>query len=72
MNLRIKRKDNPAPVAIPLDPVDTHLAELEGFARSIREDVDPLVTGEEALLALQVINAAVRSAESGQEEGTRE
>jgi predicted dehydrogenase len=71
MNFRVKRKDDPAPVPVPLDPVDTHLMELEGFAKSIREGVDPLVTGEEALLALQVIDAAVRSAESGREEKTK-
>lgn len=60
--LRIKRKDEGEPTPIPLEHVDTHLMELEGFARSIREGGDPLVTGEEGLRALEVVTAAIRSA----------
>lgn len=63
--LRVKRKGEGRPSNIPLDPVDTHLLELEAFARGIRGEGEPSVTGEDGLRALQVVTAAVRSAETG-------
>jgi len=66
--LHMKKKGESRPAAIPLDPVDTHLLELEGFVRSIRGEGEPLVTGEEGLRALEVVDAAIRSAATGRVE----
>jgi predicted dehydrogenase len=66
--LRIKKNGESEPRAVPLVPVDSHVMELEGFARSIREDRQPLVTGEEGLRALQVVVASIRSADTGKAE----
>jgi len=50
---------------IEFEKVDSLAFELEDFRRAVREDRDPIVTGEEGLKSLLPVVAAVESARSG-------
>lgn len=63
----IFRKDQDSPEeVVPLDPVDDQLDQLEEFGRCIRKGTVPEVNGTVALQSVIVLNAAIRSAASGQ------
>jgi len=48
---------------IETEEIDTVLDEVREFGRCVREDQRPEVTGEEALLALAVVRAAIKSSQ---------
>ena len=50
---------------IEFDKVDSLAFELEDFCRAVREDRDPIVTGEEGMKSLLPVVAAVESARTG-------
>ena len=45
---------------------DANIAMLDEFVAAIREDREPAVTGVDGLRALEVVDAAYRSVESGE------
>jgi len=63
--LYIQRSGDTKREKIEVRKVDTVLEELEEFAECIREDKNPEVGGEEALQALAIVEAAIRSNKSG-------
>lgn len=63
--LRILRRGEKAPTAIPCKANDTIVEELEEFAACVRGDAEPEVDGEKAFKSLAVIRAGVRSAKEG-------
>lgn len=54
-----------SPVFLP--QVATHQAEIRAFIEAIRNDTEPVVTGEEGLLVTEILDAIYRSAEEGRE-----
>jgi predicted dehydrogenase len=52
---------------IPGDRVNTHYAEMKSFVECIRDNKEPLVTGEHGLMVAQITDAIYRSAEEGRE-----
>lgn len=63
--LRILRRGEEAPRAVPCEKNDTLVEELEEFAESVRGNARPEVGGEMAVASLAVIRAGVRSAREG-------
>ena len=63
--LRILRRGEEAPTAVPCKKNDTIVEELEEFAACVRGDAEPEVGGEKAIQSLAVIRAGVRSAKEG-------
>ena len=63
--LRILKRGETKPVAVPSDNNDTFIEELEEFANSVRGNGKPEVGGEFATTSLAVIRAGVRSAREG-------
>jgi predicted dehydrogenase len=53
------------PVSLP--QVHTHQAEIRSFIEAIRNDTEPVVTGEEGLMVTAILDAIYRSAEEGRE-----
>lgn len=64
-HLEIQRRGSSEHKPIPLSQGDMFREELEEFAECIQEKKRPEVGGPEAIAALAVIHAAIRSAESG-------
>jgi predicted dehydrogenase len=60
-----KRGEN-EPVEMPLDPVDAVAEQMADFAASIRNGSAPETGGAEGFAVVAVLDAAVRSADSGQ------
>ena len=50
---------------IPLTPVDSHLEEMEEYARCIRTGDRPETTGQGGLASLSLVRAAIDSARTG-------
>lgn len=63
--LRIIKRGETKPVAVPSDNNDTFIEELEEFASAVRGNGKPEVGGEFATTSLAVIRAGVRSAREG-------
>jgi predicted dehydrogenase len=63
--LRILKRGETKPVAVPSDNNDTFIEELEEFANAVRGNGKPEVGGEFATTSLAVIRAGVRSAREG-------
>jgi predicted dehydrogenase len=63
--LEIQRRGSSERTPIPLGPGDALREELEEFAACIRDKKAPEVGGAEAIAALAVVQAAIRSAEIG-------
>lgn len=63
--LRLLRRGERAPRAVPCEKNDTLVEELEEFADCVRGRAKPEVTGEMATASLAVIRAGVRSAREG-------
>jgi predicted dehydrogenase len=53
------------PVSLP--NVHTHQAEIRSFIEAIRNDTEPVVTGEQALMVTEILDGIYRSAEEGRE-----
>lgn len=51
----------------PNKEVNTHGAEVKAFIEAIQNDTEPLVTGEQALMVAQIMDAIYASSESGRE-----
>jgi predicted dehydrogenase len=49
------------------ETVNSHWAEVKHFVESIVNDTEPLVTGEQALMVAQIMDAIYRSSEAGRE-----
>jgi len=64
-HLEIQHRGSSEHKPIPLGRGDMFREELEDFADSIREKKPPEVGGREAIAALAVVYAAIRSAETG-------
>jgi predicted dehydrogenase len=47
-------------------PEPAHTLEVQGFIRAIREDADPLVLPEQALMVSRIVDAIYRSSETGE------
>ncbi len=52
---------------IPSSKINTHHAEMKAFVECIRDNKEPLVTGEHGLMVAQIMDAIYRSAEEGRE-----
>ena len=63
--LRMLKRGETKPVAVPSDENDTFVEELEEFANAVRGNGKPEVGGEFATTSLAVIRAGVRSAREG-------
>ena len=63
--LEIQQRGSSEPTPIPLSSGDIFREQLEEFAACIREKRQPEVGGPEAVSALAVVHAAIRSAEPG-------
>src|SRR5436190_4403557 len=63
--LRILKRGETKPVAVPSDNNDTFIEELEEFANAVRGNGKPEVSGEFATTSLAVIRAGVLSAREG-------
>jgi len=63
--LRILKRGETKPVAVPSDNNDTFIEELEEFVSAVRGNGRPEVGGEFATTSLAVIRAGVRSAREG-------
>ena len=63
-HIRLVRRDR-TEVKIETEEVDTILDEVREFGRCVRESKRPEVTGEEGLLALAVVRAAIKSSQEG-------
>jgi predicted dehydrogenase len=63
--LRLLKRGETKPVAVPSDNNDTFIEELEEFANAVRGNGKPEVGGEFATTSLAVIRAGVRSAREG-------
>lgn len=70
--LEIQRRGSSEHRAIPLGEGDMFREELEEFAECIRGKKTPEVGGREAIAALAVVHAAIRSAETGRTVEMRE
>jgi predicted dehydrogenase len=63
--LSVQRREDPSPEVVELVPVDPVVDELIGFARAIRGEGPVEPDGETALAVIAVLEAAVKSAETG-------
>jgi len=63
--LSVQRREDPSPEDVELVPVDPVVDELIGFARAIRGEGPVEPDGETALAVIAVLEAAVKSAETG-------
>lgn len=52
---------------IPHQSVNTHAAEMKHFVEAIRNDTEPLITGEHGLMVAKIMDAIYKSSEKGRE-----
>jgi len=64
--LAVQGRDDPAPEAVDLEPIDPVVDQLAAFAGAIRGENQVEVDGEAGLAVVAVMEAAVESAKSGQ------
>ena len=64
--LRVQGRDDSEPVEVELEPIDPVVDELVDFARAIRGEIPVEVDGEAGRAVVAVMEAAVRSAASGE------
>lgn len=64
-NAKQERKEKNIEIKISPDPVNIFQAEIEHFSQCIEEDKKPLVSGEDGLRNLTIINACYESAKTG-------
>ncbi len=64
--LSFQGRDDPAPVDVELDQIDPVVDEMSAFAAAIRGEAPVEVDGEAGLAVVAVMEAAVRSAASGE------
>jgi predicted dehydrogenase len=70
--LYVQGRDEPARREVTVEPVDTIVEEIEGFARSITDGERPETGGPEGLEVVAVLEAIVASAASGRPEDVRD
>jgi predicted dehydrogenase len=52
---------------VPNANINTHFAEMKAFVECIRDKKEPLVTGEQALMVAQIMDAIYKSSDEGRE-----
>jgi predicted dehydrogenase len=62
---QVQGRHDPKPVDLPLEPIDPVVDQLTDFARAIRGEIEVEVDGEAGLAVIAVLEAAVRSVETG-------
>jgi predicted dehydrogenase len=63
--LRVQGRNDPGAEDVELEPIDPVVDELNDFARAIRGEMAVEVDGEAGLAVIEVMEAAVKSAEEG-------
>ena len=63
--LFLTRRGQPERTAVPLPPVEPLVEELAEFARCVRDNAQPEVSGEAATANVAVLDAIVESAKTG-------